>query len=147
MGPRADRDGSRADTGLLLVRVALASVFVVAGYQKLTGLSAVTGFFESVGIPAAGAVALLVAIGEFFGGLGLLVGVLPRFSAAVLALVMAVSTITVAWPEGGWQRARLDVVLGLASLAITVAGAGRWTLPRLAGRPELDVESKLIGSN
>jgi putative oxidoreductase len=129
----------------LLVRVALASVFVVAGYQKLTGLSAVTGFFESVGIPAAGLLTPLVAVAEFFGGLGLLVGVLPRFSAGVLAVVMLVSTFTVAWPDGGWQRARLDVVLMLANLAILVAGAGRWTLPKMMGRPELDVESRVFG--
>ncbi len=77
-----------------LLRVALGTVMVAHGSQKLLGLfggfgyHATVGFFgQTWGIPAA--VATLVIIGEFFGGLGLISGFLTRLSAAGIVAVMA----------------------------------------------------------
>lgn len=138
-------EATGTDTALLLFRLGMAAVFVVSGYQKLTGLDGTTGFFDSLGIPAAGLFAVLVAVAEFFGGLGLLVGVLPRFSGAVLSIDMLVAILLVTWPNGGWDGSRLEVMLLLGGVAIAIAGAGRFTLPEMLDKPELDIESALLG--
>lgn len=73
----------------LLLRLALAATFMVHGYGKVFG-----GNFSGVAEGIAGAFGIpvvfgyLVGIGEFFGGLGLLVGFLTRFCAGSIGLIM-----------------------------------------------------------
>jgi hypothetical protein len=51
---------------------------------------------------------------------------------------MLVSSTVVAFPNGGWNVARLDVILLFGNLAILTAGAGRLTLPILMGWANLN---------
>jgi len=80
------RNGSAVDWALLVARVAVGVVFMAHGAQKLFGA------FGGPGLPAVigmmGPVGYLVTIGEFFGGLGLILGVLSRFSAASIIVIM-----------------------------------------------------------
>ena len=79
-------DYSAIDVALLIARVIVGVVFMAHGAQKLfgafdgPGLSAVVGMMGPLGY--------LVSIGEFFGGLGLVVGFLSRFSAASIIVIM-----------------------------------------------------------
>lgn len=57
---------------------------------------------------------------------------------------MLVSSTVVAFPNGGWNVARLDVILLFGNLAILTAGAGRLTLPILMGKPEFDIETTIV---
>jgi putative oxidoreductase len=85
---RASASGWAHDLSLLCIRVGLAAVFIFHGGQKLFGWfggKGILGLIEHLGV----IMAYLVAIGEFFGGVGLLLGILSRFSAASLALIMA----------------------------------------------------------
>jgi hypothetical protein len=72
--------------GLTVLRVIVAIIFLVHGYQKifLLGLGSTGSFFGSVGIPLPGAAALLVASLELLGGLMILLGVLARSLALIL---------------------------------------------------------------
>jgi len=80
------QDRPAVDMALLIVRVIVGIIFVAHGAQKLLGafggpgLAAVVEMMGPLGYP--------VTIGEFFGGLGLIVGFLSRFSAASLIVVM-----------------------------------------------------------
>ena len=71
---------TRMDVALLLLRSILGVVFVYHGAQKLfgiwggMGLEGFEGFLASIGVPFAGASAVLVAAIEFFGGLALIAG-------------------------------------------------------------------------
>src|SRR3954452_6568326 len=85
------RDRPVVDIALLVVRVIVGIIFAAHGAQKLFGAFGGPGLAAMVQPPPAG-MGLLgypVTIGEFFGGLGLIVGFLCRFSAASLILIMA----------------------------------------------------------
>ncbi len=110
------------------LRIGLAVVFVYFGWNKLTDVEGTSAFFAAEGIPLATAATVLVAIAEFFGGLAILVGVLTRFSAAVLSVVMLTAIIFVQWSSGfvgGWN---LDFVLLMGLVTLLVNGPGRPTL-------------------
>lgn len=133
------------DRGLLALRLGVGAIFAHAGYQKVTGIDAVQGFFGSLGIPAPEVMAWVVALVELLGGIGILVGFLARTAGIALAVNMAVAVVLATWPREGWDSSRLEVLLLLGSLAITFAGTGGLTIPRLAGRPAMDGDTWLWG--
>src|SRR6185503_1081844 len=80
------RDYSAIDVALLIRRVIVGAVFMAHGSQKLFGAfggPGLSGFVHMLG-----PLGYLVAIGEFFGGLGLVLGFLSRFSAASIIVIM-----------------------------------------------------------
>ncbi len=125
----------------LILRVALGVVMFPHGAQKLLGwygghgLAGTLGFFtEQMHIPWI--IVLLIIIGESFGSVGLIVGLLTRFAAASLAVIMLGAVTMVHWPHGffmNWfgQQAGEGfeyhlLVLGMC-LALVVSGGGRWS--------------------
>jgi len=78
----------------LLARLVLAAIFVQSGWGKLHNLPQVVDFFKSLGIPAPALQAPFVAGVEFVGGLLLIVGLLTRLSAFLLAGTMVVAILT-----------------------------------------------------
>src|SRR5262245_54781770 len=80
------RDRSAVDWSLLALRVVLGIVFIAHGAQKLFGAFGGPGLAAVVQMM--GPIGYLVTIGEFFGGLGLVLGILPRFSAASIIVIM-----------------------------------------------------------
>src|SRR5262245_5745782 len=87
-----DGDSSRSldrpavDVALLVVRVIVGVIFMAHGAQKMFGAFDGPGLAQMVKMM--GPLGYPVAIGEFFGGLGLVVGFLSRFSAASLIVIM-----------------------------------------------------------
>jgi putative oxidoreductase len=82
----AIRESSAFDWALLVVRIIVGVVFMVHGAQKLFGAFGGPGL--SATVQMMGPLGYLVTVGEFFGGLGLIVGFLARFSAASIILIM-----------------------------------------------------------
>ena len=80
------QDRTAVDVALLTARVIVGIVFMAHGAQKLFGAFGGPGL--SAFVQMMGPLGYLVAIGEFFGGLGLVVGFLARFSAASISLIM-----------------------------------------------------------
>jgi putative oxidoreductase len=135
------------DIGLLAVRVALGVMIWAHGAQKLLGWfggSGPGGFVDAMagmGIPAF--LAWLAIIAEFFGGLGLIFGVLPRLSALGVLIVMIVAAVKVHAQHGffmnwfgakqgeGWE---FHLLAGAMALLIMLAGPGRVSLPDFEGR-------------
>src|SRR4051794_41150913 len=80
-------DRTAVDLSLLILRIVVGVIFMLHGSQKLFGA------FEGMGIEKTVAmlgspIGYLVAIGEFFGGVGLVFGFLSRFSAAAITVIM-----------------------------------------------------------
>jgi putative oxidoreductase len=92
------------DVSLTALRVVLGVVFFAHGAQKMLGwfggygFHGTMGFFEHLGMPAP--VALLIICTEFFGGLGLIVGLLTRIAALGIGVEMIGAIFLVHLPNG-----------------------------------------------
>lgn len=127
--------------GLLLIRLALAAVFIFHGGQKLFGLfeghglKDTTKFMENLSIPIPAVSALVVGIVEFFGGIALGVGVLTRLFAFMLAVDMTVAILKVHYVAFGLPSGmEFVLMLGTASLGIALIGPGRLAVDHLLFR-------------
>lgn len=79
-------DRMAVDFSLLILRVIVGVIFAAHGAQKLFGVFGGHGLTETVKMM--GPLGYFVTIGEFLGGLGLIVGFLTRFSAAANIVIM-----------------------------------------------------------
>lgn len=125
----------------LVLRLALAVVIFPHGAQKLLGwfggygFKGTMGYFTGSGIPAP--LALIAIVAEFFGPLGLALGLLTRVAAFGIGCVMLVAVFKVHTPNGffmNWQGNQKGegfefhlLAIGLA-LALVIGGAGLWSL-------------------
>ncbi|MEO8340886.1 MAG: DoxX family protein [Nitrospirota bacterium] len=131
-------------TGVIL-RLTLGLVMFPHGAQKLlgwyggSGFSGTMGFFTET-MHLSWIVAFLVIIGESFGSLALLLGLLTRVTAASFIVIMLGAITTTHLPNGffmNWFGKQAGegyeyhlLVIGIA-LALLVTGAGRWSADRL----------------
>jgi putative oxidoreductase len=76
---------------VLLARLFLAHIFLLAGFGKITGYAGTQGYMESMGVP--GALLLLVIVLEIGGGLALIVGLFTRWAALALALFCVAAAV------------------------------------------------------
>jgi putative oxidoreductase len=119
------------------VRLIVGLIFVMHGSQKLFGAFGGHGLAETMQNmgPVLG---LLVTVGEFFGGLGLILGILSRFSAAALIVIMLGAIIQFHGANGFFLSAKgYEYNLALIGLLLPVllAGPGPFTVLRaLFGR-------------
>lgn len=129
--------------GLLLLRLAVGSVFVAHGLQKLVQytLPGTVAAFGQMGVPLPALSAPLVAGLETVGGLLLLLGLFTRVAAPLLAANMLGALLLVHLPAGLFLPNGYEFVLTLAaaSLALTLAGPGAaaldgWLARRSAAR-------------
>jgi putative oxidoreductase len=123
---------------LLLLRVVFGYALLRTGWGKLNNLESVTGFFTSLGIPAPGLNAVVVASLEFGGGILLLLGLLARTTAGVLIPVMLVALATAHRGElaqfvgnPGATVGAAPVPFLVALIALALSGAGPFSLDRL----------------
>lgn len=119
--------------GILLLRVVVGFAFFMHGQQKLfeMGIGGVTGFFDSLGVPAAGLFAVIVSLVETIGGLALILGVLTRVAGVLLAIDMLVAMFVVHAPNGffaGANGVELVLVLGASATALALTGPGALAL-------------------
>ena len=119
-------------TGLdtLPLRVGAGVIFAAHGAQKLFGwfggygLEGTGGWMASIGIEPGVLMAALAGGAEFFGGLFLIVGLLVRPAAVVLAITMVVA-ITAVHLQNGLFMSNNGYEFGLALLVISVGLAIR----------------------
>ena len=137
-------DRSAVDVALLVGRIIVGAVFMAHGAQKLFGAFGGPGLSAFVGMM--GPLGYLVAIGEFFGGLGLVVGFLSRFSAASIIVIMLGAIGMVHGKVGffmNWMGNQAGEgfeyhLLAIAILlVILIVGPGRYALARSLPLPKL----------
>ena len=135
--------GTSNDVTLTILRMVLGVVFFAHGAQKMLGwfggygFHATIGSFEHMGMAAP--VAFLVICAEFFGGLGLIVGLLTRIAALGIGGEMIGAIFMVHLQNGffmnwmGTQKGE-GVEYHLLALAMAAAlllrGAGAFSLDR-----------------
>ena len=122
---------------LFALRLIASLIFMAHGSQKLFGLFGGPGLaaMMSPKLPGMGPVlGLLVSVGEFFGGLGLLVGFLSRFSALANIVIMVGAIVMVTGKNGFFlQDKGMEYNLALIGLLlpILITGPGPLTALRL----------------
>lgn len=128
--------------GATLLRIALGIVFIVhSAYLKVIVFTVpgTVGFFQSLGLPAIAAYAVMTA--EIIGGAMLIVGFRVRETALVLAVIALGATWThwgAGWlftnEGGGWEY---PLFLAVACLVQALLGAGelRLKLPKAQFQP------------
>jgi putative oxidoreductase len=122
------------DLSLLIVRIGSGVVFAFHGAQKMWGWFDGPGLSKTVEMMNLGPLGYLVCIGEFFGGVGLLLGFLTRFSAASLILIM-IGAIAMAHGKNGFSLANGGFEYNFALICLLaptlLAGPGRFSIGRL----------------
>jgi len=138
------------DFTLTILRLVLGIVFFAHGAQKMLGwfggygFHGTMGFFTAkMGIPAP--FAFLAICAEFFGGLGLIVGLLSRIAAFGITVNMLVAIATVHAANGffmnwfGNQKGEgFEYHLLAIAMAVTIIikGAGAFSVDHLLGGRE-----------
>lgn len=131
-------DRPSVDLSLLVVRVVAGVIMAAHGAQKLFGAFGGPGLEKMVEMmgPVLG---YLVSIGEFFGGLGLIVGFLTRFSAAANIVIM-LGAIGMVHGKHGFFLSDQGFEYNLALIGLFVptllAGPGRYAVGRLLPLPK-----------
>src|SRR6187455_503286 len=92
----------RADQALAILRVVIGIVFMAHGYQKFftMGVSGVTGFLTSLGVPFPALAAPAVSTLELAGGAALILGILARPIAFLLMCEMLTAIYLVHFGNG-----------------------------------------------
>jgi putative oxidoreductase len=129
---------NRIQTGLTLLRAAVGAIFIAHGAQKLFvyGMSGVAGAFGQMGVPFPEVTGPMVALLEFFGGIALVLGLLTRLAALGLAVNMVGAMVLVHAPAGFFLPNGIEfaLVLGAASAALSIMGAGEFSVDALLAR-------------
>ena len=119
----------------LTLRLALGSIFVAHGYQKVfvNGTAAVSESFAQMGMILPQVTGPLVCYTEFIGGIFLLVGFLTPLASFMIACVMAVAVLLVHLPNGLIGQGGYEFPLSLlaGALALLFMGAGPLSLDGL----------------
>ena len=118
------------DISFLGLRATVGVIFIVAGSGKFA--PGFVGFLTGpLGLPAE--LQIPIALAETIGGIVLILGVLSRISASILAIIMLGAIFHVKGDtnftgEGAYQY---DLLLLAVSLVIIVAGPGRISIAHI----------------
>lgn len=127
------------EVALVVSRVLLGIILIAHGWDKfqITGIEGVTGYFDSLGIPAAGIAAPIVGGIELIGGVLIVLGLFTRVVAAIIALLMLGAAVFahagfgIYVANGGWE---LVAAIGAGMLAFFAVGAGPWSIDAIIAR-------------
>lgn len=140
--------------GLLLLRLILGLVFLLHGAQKLFGvfgghgLTGTTQFMNALGLHPAKWWATVAALGEFVGGLLLVLGLFTPLAALLVLAVMLVAILKVHVRKGFWNSQggyEYNLVLSVLATVLGLVGAGVFSLDAVFGLGTLSPNLFLLG--
>ena len=134
-----------ADITALILRITAGLIFLPHGWSKVFGEGGAAAFAADVpgyGLPAF--LGYVAAYAEFFGAVLLILGLLTRLDALLLAGTMAVAAFVVQLPDALYEvqpgaiklfvvlhAIELPLALLAISLVLVLTGAGRFSLDAL----------------
>lgn len=134
---------SNAGFAPLALRLPISIIFMAHGSQKLFGwfggygLQGTGQWMASIGLEPGVLMAFLAGSGEFFGGLFILIGLLTRPAAAVLAFTMVVAILSthigngLFLSNGGYE---FGLALLAAAVSLAISGAGKLSVDSLLSK-------------
>ena len=130
------------DAGLLIARVVFGLLMAAHGTQKLFGwfggygLTAVSGYFESLGFRPGRFFALVASLTEVVGGLLVAAGFLGPIGPALVLSVMIVAALAVHAQHGLFAASNgieVPLLYGAAALALGLTSPGAYSLDAALG--------------
>ena len=123
----------RLSAALAILRIVLGGIFIAHGAQKLFvfGLTGVVGAFGQMGIPLPEVIGPAIAFLEFFGGIALILGLVTRPVALLIAFDMLGAIALVRIGKGLIGGYEFELSLMGSALALALAGAGEYSLDRI----------------
>ncbi|WP_165313240.1 DoxX family protein [Vibrio ziniensis] len=127
----------------LALRLPISIIFMAHGSQKLFGwfggygLQGTGQWMASIGLEPGVLMAFLAGSGEFFGGLFILIGLLTRPAAAVLAFTMVVAILSthisngLFLSNGGYE---FGLALLAAAVSLAISGAGKLSVDNILSK-------------
>ena len=117
----------------LAARIALAALFIIAGFAKIGGYEGTAGYMQSMGVP--GFLLPLVIALELVGGLAIAVGYRTRLVAFLLAGFSVLSGLLFHSPLDPNEQTQFlkNLAIGGGFLLLVVHGAGRYSLDARRG--------------
>lgn len=138
---------SRADSGLRLLRLGLAAIFIYNGGQKVfgwfggSGLTGFAAYLSRIGVSAPAIAAPLVAFSELLGGLSVLFGWGTTYVLSPLAVTMVVACYVNS--RAGFDNAHggseFPLLCLCTILAIILLGPGQISLAHLQSARQKEV--------
>ncbi len=122
---------------ILVLRIAVGVIFLAHGMQKLfgafggSGIEGFSGMLKGLGFAAPVFWSWVAAIAEGLGGLFLLLGVIPRISAALIAIVILVAIAKVHGPKGFFMMQggfEYQFLILMTCIALMFTGGGKLSL-------------------
>jgi putative oxidoreductase len=119
-----------------ILRIVTGFLFAAHGWQKFNEftIAGTQASFAQMGVPAANVAAPVIATLELVGGVALILGILTRVFAALLAVNMLGALFLVHAPAGIFAAAggyELVLILAAASLAVALVGAGKASVDKV----------------
>lgn len=127
--------GKYRNTGLLIIRIGLGTMFILHGYPKLLGgpdkWEAIGGSMKYLGITfVPSAWGLMAALTETFGGFLLLIGLAFRPVVLLLAFTMAVAATMHIRSGDGLMAASQAIEAGCVFLGLAFIGPGKYSVDK-----------------
>jgi putative oxidoreductase len=123
------------DLALLLARLAMGFAFILHGWGKLQNW---LHWGDSLGIPSV--FQALAAVGEFGGGVALVLGLLTPLASLTLLITMSVAILLAHVPAGhpfvgkpGEPSFELPAIYWVLSLLLLTFGSGRFSVEGFMG--------------
>lgn len=114
-----------------ILRFALAFVLIRHGWPKLfgpqPGLRGFSDWLGSIGFPIPMFWAIIVALLETIGSVGLILGIFTRFIALLVAIQFFVIMLTIK-QKNDWGEKELDLLIFATALALVFSGSGYMSL-------------------
>jgi putative oxidoreductase len=135
---------SNPDLALLLLRIGVGAFFFCAGYQKCltpAGRKRVFGIFQKYHVTTP--MGWAVIIGQFLGGIAMLLGFMTQVAAFGLVIIMIGAYEMAAVPEARAKNPKgltdtittylsnSEALLLLSTIVLTFSGAGAYSLDAL----------------
>jgi putative oxidoreductase len=132
--------GIHPSFGLLTLRIVLGIIFIAHGYKKLLkkeGHSQFLDFMKGSGFPAPEAIAYIIGVLEFFGGMCIVAGLYTRLAAVANAISLFAAILTMrkktdhaitSFESSCVGGIELAIALGTMAMILLMMGAGKFSL-------------------
>ena len=123
---------------LLIARILLATIFVLAGFQKIGAYSGTVQYMEAFGLP--GFLLPFVILLEVAGGVAIIAGFLTRWSALALAGFTLIAGLVFHFDFSDQMQSILfmkNLAISGGLIVLAAHGAGAWSLDARRGAQAL----------